>query len=260
MTLLAKLEEAIQDLGEEKQRILKLLEDSCWQDDRSLERIPEKRESSILGVAIGDTITPEQAPLPPKIHQTYQHWVSAARVLISKNQPERLIEFDKLYDQVKQILSQRYIQKNVQFQTQGNIEIQFDLLSAIPNHLKYSLYDVELEAYSVLIDDELQAAKHLLSKGFLRGAGGLAGGLLERHLKNLLRKHTPPSTFRKNATISPLNDACKETVYDSITWRKVQHLSDLRNLCSHDKTQEPTKSQVNDLLSGVSSILKMHSP
>lgn len=260
MTLLAKLENAIQELEKQKQEIFNALENSCWPDDRSLERIPEKQETLLFELIEEERVIPEQAPLPPKIHQIYQHWVSATRTLISKNQPERLSEFDELYNSVKQTLSQRYITKYAQFQTQSQIEIQFDLLSAIPNHLRYSLYDVELEAYSVLIEDELQAAKHLLSKGFLRGAGGLAGVLLERHLKNLLSKHTPPITFRKNATISPLNDACKETIYDLITWRKVQHLLDLRNLCSHDKTSEPTKSQVAELIVGVSSILKMHSP
>jgi hypothetical protein len=138
------------------------------------------------------------------------------------------------------------------------IQNQFDILAAVPSHLRFSIYDVELEAYSVLMDDELDAAQHLLSKGFLRPAGVLAGVILERHLKNLLRKHTPPIKYRKNATLSSLNDLCKETVYDLVTWRRVQHLTDLRNLCAHDKTREPSKDEVSELIDGVSAILKTH--
>ena len=81
------------------------------------------------------------------------------------------------------------------------------------------------------MDDEVQAARHLLSRGFLRSAGALVGVVLERHLKTLLRKHTLPIRYPKKAGLSKLNDLCKDTIYDLVTWRKVQHLTDLRNLC-----------------------------
>ena len=91
-----------------------------------------------------------------------------------------------------------------------------------------------------------------------RPAGVLAGVVLERHLKNLLRKHTPPIKYTKNATLSSLNGLCKDTVYDLVTWRRVQHLTDLRNLCAHDKTREPSKNEVEELVDGVSAVLKTH--
>jgi len=40
------------------------------------------------------------------------------------------------------------------------------------------------------------------------------------------------------------------------TWRFIQHLSDLRNLCDHNKDREPTKDEVNELIVGVTKITK----
>jgi len=45
-------------------------------------------------------------------------------------------------------------------------------------------------------------------------------------------------------------------VYDIPTWRKIQHLAELRNLCDHKKSREPTESEINELLAGVAAISK----
>lgn len=257
--VLAKLESAIADLKNQKQEFFQKLEQVSWKDDRTRDRISEltRDEAEEIQSWFPDVI-PEKAPLPFDAHRDYQCWFSAVRVIVAKNQPDRLPELDFLYQRIKPELSDTHIEKINFFRVKDDINLQFDLLAAIPNHLKYSIYDIELEIYSILMDDELAAAKHLLSKGFLRPAGVLAGVLLERHLKNLLGKHVPPISFRKNATLSTLNDACKGTVFDLTTWRKVQHLADIRNLCAHDNCKEPRRAEVEDLISGVSSLLKIY--
>jgi len=255
MNMLSKLEQAIQELGVQKQELLDKIQEYGWQDDRLNERIPEERVSLWAGLLDEEKVIPEKSPLPPDVGRVYQQWYSAARVILAMNQPNRLAEFDAAYSLIRPALRGRHITKDGQFSLMDHINAQFDILAAVPAHLRFSIYDIELEAYSVLMDDELEAARHLLSKGFSRPAGVLAGVILERHLKNLLRKHTPPIKYRKNATLSSINDLCKETVYDLVTWRKVQYLTDLRNLCAHDKTREPTKDQVAELVGGVSAIL-----
>jgi hypothetical protein len=46
---------------------------------------------------------------------------------------------------------------------------------------------------------------------------------------------------KKEPTISDLNDALKgANVIDTPDWRFIQNLADLRNLCDHNKTTEPT--------------------
>ena len=42
----------------------------------------------------------------------------------------------------------------------------------------------------------------------------------------------------------------------SITRRHIQLLGDIRNLCDHDKKQEPTKDQVQTLIDGTDKIIK----
>lgn len=259
MTMLAKLEGAIQELEVQKDDLLQQIQKSGWEDDRPNQRIPEKRETRIDYLLPGldeVEVTPEKAPLPVTAGRIYQQWYSAANAILAKNQPDRLAEFGAKYDAAKRLLEERYVSKNEQFRLMDLINSQFDILAAVPSHLRFSMYDIELEAYSILMDDEIEAARHLLSKGFLRSAGALAGVVLERHLKNLLRKHTPPIKYRKNATLSTLNDLCKDSVYDLVTWRKIQHLTDLRNLCAHDKTRDPNKSEVLELIDAVSGILR----
>lgn len=256
--MLAQLEKAIQELEAHKEELLSSIQKECWADDRSNERIPERVESVFVVDFDAERLIPEQAPLPLAVSGAYQQWYSSARAILARNQPDRLKEFDGLYVSIKQLLTNRYVTKPQEFELLDKINVQFDMLAAVPSHLQFSLYDIELEAYSVLMDDELEAARHLLSKGFLRPAGVLAGVMLERHLKNILRKHTPPIKYQKNATLSSLNDLCKDSIYDLVIWRKIQHLTDLRNLCAHDKTREPTKEEVSELINGVSAILKTH--
>lgn len=231
--MLSKLEEAIKELEKQKEELLERFD---WRDLDHEDVLMETRT-------------------------LYQKWYSAARVIISKNQPDRLKEFDRIYffgvRSIKYILEESY-PSVLKGELKKNLSIQFGILAAVPTHLKFSAYDIELTAYSILMDDEIDAARYLLKNGFLRAAGALAGVTLERHLKNLLRKHAPPIKYSKTANLSKLNDLCKDQIYDTVVWRKVQHLTDLRNLCDHDKEREPTKDEVTELIDGVSAFLKTH--
>jgi len=266
--MLVELEKAIKKLEVQKQELLKKIQDSGWKDDRTYQRIPERRiETSILDNLPKEIrVVPAESPLPPDAGHIYQQWYSAARIILVKNQPSRLDEFDAAYSPtgkeaelgIKQLLAKKHVTKDEQFRLMDLVNAQFDILAAVPSHLRFSMYDIELTAYSVLMDDEVGAARHLLSRGFLRAAGALAGVILERHLKNLLRKHTPSIKYNEKATLSQLNDLCKDAVYDIVTWRKIQHLTDLRNLCDHDKKREPTKDEVTEFINGVSAALRTY--
>jgi hypothetical protein len=107
-----------------------------------------------------------------------------------------------------------------------------------------------------LFDSELDAAKELANNKFARAAGALAGVVLERHLAQVCSNHNIKST-KKSPAISDLNDALKEAGAIEIPqWRFVQHLADIRNICDHNKKQEPTADQVTDLLDGVAKVTK----
>ena len=58
-------------------------------------------------------------------------------------------------------------------------------------------------------------------------------------------------------TISDFNDALKDNgTLDTPTWRQIQRLGDIRNLCSHSKEREPTKDEVSELIAGVEKFTK----
>ena len=80
--------------------------------------------------------------------------------------------------------------------------------------------------------------------------------ILEGHLQRVTQNHN--ITIRKKTpTIADLNDPLKNAgVYDNPTWRKIQLLADIRNLCSHKKSREPTDDEVVELISGVNWIIE----
>ena len=65
-------------------------------------------------------------------------------------------------------------------------------------------------------------------------------------------------TLRKqHPTISELNDALKDAgVLETPTWRSIQRLGDLRNLCDHNKNREPTEEEVTELIDGAEKFTK----
>lgn len=244
MVTIAALQRSIRRLAADKKALLKHVEKSCGMIPLPPKRLPRQLLdiSQVLAEALN--LEPEKVLLPSTVPQRYQKWYSSSRAILSKNQPYRLDEFDEVYKSVRTIIDSTYITGEQQSEFVSLIERQFRILDAVSSHLKFSAYDIELTVYSVLMKDELEAARHLLSKGFLRAAGAVAGVVLERHLKLLLRKHIPPVKHSEKETLSNLNSLCKGNVYDNVTWGKIDYLARLRNLCDHDKDREPTKKEV----------------
>lgn len=62
---------------------------------------------------------------------------------------------------------------------------------------------------------------------------------------------------KKNPTIGELNDPLKNSnVYDTPTWRLIQRLGDIRNMCDRKKDRDPTPDEVSDLIDGADKITK----
>ena len=117
------------------------------------------------------------------------------------------------------------------------------------------LQDITGHLFAELQDSELIAADQL-KKVSKRAAGALAGVVLERHLQRVTQNHRI-SIRKKSPSISDLNDPLKNAgVYDVPTWRKIQLLADIRNLCAHQKNREPTDDEVDEIISGVNWVIK----
>jgi hypothetical protein len=128
-------------------------------------------------------------------------------------------------------------------------------LVSLSSRIEGVLTNVEGHLLADIEDRELSAAAEL-SKSNLRAAGTLAGVVLERHLGQVA-SNRGVKIGKKDPTIGDLNEALKkETAYELPTYRKIQFLADIRNLCCHNKGREPTVDEVRELLSGVGAVIK----
>lgn len=130
------------------------------------------------------------------------------------------------------------------------------ILQAAKSRFESSLFEIRHMIQADLFDSEIEAAESLLKHKYTRAAGALAGVVLERHLAQVCEDRPINITKRKPA-ISDFNEALKQAdVIDVPTWRFIQHLADIRNLCDHAKERDPTPGQVEDLLKGVTKVIK----
>ena len=129
-------------------------------------------------------------------------------------------------------------------------------MKAAKTTLKSALIDLTSIIQADLFDLETESARSLEKAGYLRAAGAICGVVIEKHLKQVCLNHGIVIR-KKNPTISNLIQALRDKDTISVPqWRFVQHLADIRNICDHDKGKEPTKEEIDDLISGTEKILK----
>jgi len=205
----------------------------------------------------------------------YQTWYSESLVLITQILPDRINDFKKYYEKPKtrKFLScgnyviEDYLQNLVSKNGLGlvivgpsaavnNFKQQVNILKSVQKRFESSLFDIKQLTLADVFDSELASAKELNKKGFSRGAGAISGVVIEKHLAQVCKNHKI-TIRKKNPTISDLNDLLKKAdIYETPTWRKIQHLGDLRNICDHNKSKEPQKEDVEELIEGVDRIIK----
>lgn len=208
----------------------------------------------------------------------YQAWYSEALLLMKQLLPDRLSEFNQLYNgdgkrkfvdvltfniqdwlNGTRAIESGYSGKKV-FDDLATVSMRFStqlqILKSVQKRFESSLFDIAQLVRADLFDSELDAARELAKKGFLRGAGAIAGVVLEKHLAQVSNSHSV--TIRKqHPAISDFNDPLKNSgVLDVPTWRQIQRLGDIRNLCDHNKQREPKKEEVVELIDGVERITK----
>ncbi|HEV8604104.1 MAG TPA: hypothetical protein VGQ99_01985, partial [Tepidisphaeraceae bacterium] len=132
---------------------------------------------------------------------------------------------------------------------------QLEILKSVEARFESSLFDIKQLVRADLFDSELEAARELAKNGFLRGAGAVAGVVIEKHLGQVCANRN--IVTKKHPTISELNDLLKNAgTVDVPTWRKIQRLGDIRNLCDHSKQREPTSDEVIELIDGTEKLCK----
>ena len=183
------------------------------------------------------------------------------------NQTERLTGLEKTSLLIQSIdYNKKSLNPIVKDMITGSIEFtkatlfkynqQLAILKSANTRFESSLFEIKRLLQADLFDSELEAAKELNKKGFDRGAGAIAGVVLEGHLKEVCHNHKIKIT-KKNPTINDLNQLLKDNeTIDMAQWRYIQRLADLRNLCNHKKETDPTKEKVSELIEGVEKTIK----
>lgn len=206
----------------------------------------------------------------------YQKWYTRALAVVRQLIPERLPEFEEQYklDKRKDIdpstytisdylLGLRVIKgfaKEEVFSSFTAFGMRFlnqiAILGSAQTRIDSILADIKGIIRADLFDTELETTRELLKNDYLRPAGVVAGVVLEGHLSAVCENHMIKIT-KKNPGIGDYNDKLKDgEVYDTPTWRFIQRLGDIRNLCGHKRKREPTKEEVEELISGVEKVTK----
>jgi hypothetical protein len=204
----------------------------------------------------------------------YQQWYSKALPVVRQLLPDRLAEFQGFYRLAnrKAITYATYTLEDymIAVQIKTGVLPAFDIDNAAANkfvnqvlilqsaesRLTGALADIRGVLQADLFDSELGAARELAKNGHLRAAGAVAGVVLEGHLAEMCSNHGI-TVSKKEPTIGDYNDLLKQNeVLDVPQWRLVQWLADLRNLCTHKKSREPTADEVLELIGGVDKAVK----
>jgi hypothetical protein len=206
----------------------------------------------------------------------YQAWYSRALKVGGLLGPDRLAEMIAYYrvdpkrkavvqgtyviqDYLNGVEPDTYLDGKPYFDIHGVVFIrltnQLNIISSLETRIGTVLADVRGQLLAEIQDAELRVAGKLLSVS-LRAAGALAGVVIEGHLQGVAANHSI-TIAKRNPTIADLNEPLRvAAVYDVPTWRRIQHLADIRNYCDHKKEREPTEPEVTDLITGASTIIK----
>ena len=212
----------------------------------------------------------------PSFRDKYQSWYSESLAVVKVLLPDRVADFVRLYEKPKGRREIQYGNYVIEDYLQGlrvtrgweketvvspkaaipQFQQQLNILKSAQKRFESSLFDIKQLLQADLFDSELEAAKELNKKGFTRGAGAMAGVVLESHLTQVCENHNIKIT-KKDPAVNDLNDLLKTNdMIEVSTWRFIQHLGDLRNKCDHKKKTDPTQQEIEELIEGVAKIAK----
>lgn len=207
------------------------------------------------------------------INVAYQKWYSLSLQVIRQILPDRLDDFilqyknekrkviDNLTYSISDYLAGITLSRNDTIIVDRSaafpkIQMQLAILESVQTRFKTKIFDISEVLQADIFDSEIEAAKELNKKGFVRASGAIGGVVLEKHLGKVCIHHERKPK-KQNPSINDFNELLKKNeIIDTAQWRFIQHLGDIRNLCDHHKEKEPTKDDVIDFIAGVEKIIK----
>jgi hypothetical protein len=131
------------------------------------------------------------------------------------------------------------------------------------------LGDLGLEIEAAIAANYMDQAEQLLAEGQSGKydhvpAAVLAGAVLEKSLRTLCDKQSPPiptvnNNNGKPLTLTPLIEALKKNnVFNELTAKQLRAWTDIRNSAAHGQFDEFNRSQVDLMIQGINNFLATH--
>lgn len=210
----------------------------------------------------------ENRHFPPE----YQSWYSECILVLRIVLPERLEEFENQYWPEKNRKNITYSNYTVYDAICGNssyfvedacsafpkLQTQINIILSLKTILESRLDNIQTLLQTDVFEEELASARTLFQNKFYRSSGALCGVLLEKHFQSIAKKASI-SIEKKNPTINDYNQILYEKgVLDSAQYKFVNYLADIRNKCDHYKKEEPTKMDIEELISGTNKVIETY--
>lgn len=204
----------------------------------------------------------------------YNAWYNESLVVVKQLIPDRLDDFVNYYKLPKRkefsyetYTISDYLIGMIKKNSWGEVivrstsvitkfEQQLNIIKSLKERFNSSLYDIKQLLQADVFDSELASASELCKKGFYRAAGAVCGVVIERHLSQVATSHDLVISKKKPA-INDYNDLLKNNnVIDTATFRRIQLMGDIRNLCDHNKEIEPKKEIIEELIDLTNRLIK----
>ena len=104
--------------------------------------------------------------------------------------------------------------------------------------------------------ESLELARRLLVLDYIKPSGCIAGNVLEAYMKSLCDSASPPIQWAETDTIFPLAIRLRNAgLISPVTWRDIQKIGTVRNMCDHWKKTPPTREEVADMIEAVGKLV-----
>jgi len=182
------------------------------------------------------------------------------------------VNYLSLLDQIisPRNVHRKLLQEEVRFaSSRGTLNTRISRLKGLKDDFqKGFLGDLELEIEAAIVADYMGQAEQLLAEGQSGQydhvpAAVLAGAVLEKSLRTLCDKQSPPiSTVNdkgKPLRLTALIDVLKKNnVFNELTAKQLRAWADIRNSAAHGQFDEFNRSDVDRMIQGINDFLATH--
>ena len=178
----------------------------------------------------------------------YETWYSMSFVLLQQVLPQRVNDFQKCYEYLTKM---KFTLEGFAGHPRTSFQRQVGIIKSAREQFDSFLSDIKQDVFNF----ELDEAQELNNQGSYRGAGILAGVVLERYLKQICQNHS--IIVKRKPSIKEFTQLLEDNgIIDDDELKRIKNLGTLRDNCAHPTKTEPTKEKVAELIAGVNKTIK----